>query len=390
MSRSPLLIGVWATVLIAVAGVALLNRPDQHNVGTPTNPPSSTASAFASAVPARVDPRIVGEWIGDDRPIQEIPEGGGARFYVTTFGTSYLTPAGNPLDNHLTSAASTAEGTLRLVTPFGLRTECAEDDLGMYTWSTTASGRVLRIEGINDACIPRIASMVGTWWRIGCHDANDGCLGDLDAGTYRSSFTTFHDPLPNHIPVSYGNLTYTVPDGWANTADWEAGLELEPSAVYATAVPGEDPFQKIEVVAHPTVARQDAACSPADEPGVEQTAAGMIRAITRLPSVIASAPTQISIDQLHGQMIDVRLSPSWTGVCPGTNGIRSAPMLHQAGRGGEGWTARLSATDRWRLIILELGGGNLAAIGIGDSESQATFDQLVATAMPIVQRLQFK
>jgi len=392
MSRSPLFIGVWATVLIAVAGIALLTRPDQHNnAGTPTSPPSSAASRPpASAVAAgTLDPRLVGQWMGDNRPIQEIPLMGGTRLIFTDFGASYLTPANSPVDNYLTSSATATAGTMRLVTGTDLNSDCTKGDVGIYTWSLSPSDRVLRIDASQDDCIPRIASIVGSWWRIGCHDVTDGCLGDLDAGAYRSAFTTFHEAPPNQFPVLYGNLTYAVPDGWANSGDWDSGLELEPSNVYADLA-GERPYQKIQVVAHPAIAAQDASCSPSDQPGVQPTAAAMIHAITQLPSVTASAPTQISINLLRGQMVDLSLAPSWSGICPAMGGTRSAPLLHQAGSGDQGWAWRVSAPERWRLIVLDLGGGNLAAIALIDSGTQGSFNELAAEAMPIVRSMRFK
>ena len=61
MSRSPLLIGVWATMLIAVAGIALLNRPDHRNAAAPTASPSSDASAAPASAGAIVE--LVVTWL---------------------------------------------------------------------------------------------------------------------------------------------------------------------------------------------------------------------------------------------------------------------------------------------------------------------------------------
>ena len=89
-------------------------------------------------------------------------------------------------------------------------------------------------------------------------------------------------------------------------------------------------------------------------------------------------------------MVDLTLSPSWRGSCPDMDGVRSAAVLREAGSGGEGWRSRLGPSDRARLIVLELGGGNLVAIAIVDTRGQDGFDAFVTEAMPIVQSMHFR
>ena len=179
-----------------------------------------------------------------------------------------------------------------------------------------------------------------------------------------------------------------MPDGWANSADWDAGFGLMPSNEFASVYIGSDvAYHQIVVFAHPAIAA--AGCSTANQPGVEQTAAGMIHAITRLPGITASTPAPISIGLLRGQVVDLSLSPSSSVICPDSI-ERSAPVLNEAGGSDQRWSLRLSESHWWRLIILELGGGNLAAILIDDSVSRTSFDTLTAEAMPIVQSLRFR
>ena len=392
MSRSSLLIGAWAAVLVAVAGVAMVARPEDRRVDTTVTQPSTVAAtpAASAAAAATLDPGLIGQWIGDNRPIQEIPLGDGARLIFSDVGTGSITPADNPSDRHMTSSASTNGGLLRLITGATPDAGCNAGDIGTYSWSISASGRLLVIEAGQDDCIPRLASIPGSWWRIGCHDIGDGCLGDLDAGTYRTTFVKFHPEPPGQLSLVYGNLTYTVPDGWANPADCETGLQLQPSADYARSTGPNTPRHGIAILANPAVAAQDPACPAADEAGIDPTADAMIRAISRLPGVTASIPTPISINLRHGQMVDLTLAPSWTGTCPGTDGLRSAPVIREADPDAQNWVLRLTEGERWRLIILDLGGGHTAAIVIDDNESDARFNELAAQAMPVVRSLHFR
>jgi len=391
MSRSPILIGVWAMLLVTVAAIALLGRPEQHDAVTAPNSSSKVTDAPTASPTgaATLDPRLVGQWIGDRRPILGISLDQGARLIVSDDGTTVITPANNPGDQYLLSNTSTDLETMRVKTGADPRGDCANGDAGTYVWSPSPNGRLMTIAAMGDDCVARLASMVGTWWRVGCHQLSDGCLGDLDPGTYQSAFIKLrHDPS-NQAAHTYGNVTYTVPDGWADASDTEGTLELEPADVYATVTAGEEPPHEVMLLAHPTIAAQDAACTHADERGVQRTVAGLMQAIALMPSLTTSAPTSISIGGLHGQMIDVTMAPSWRGSCPGTGGVRSASVLREAGSGDAGWSGYVTEQDHGRLIVLDLGGGDLAAIGIVDNQGQASFDAFVGEAMPIVLSLKF-
>ena len=139
----------------------------------------------------------------------------------------------------------------------------------------------------------------------------------------------------------------------------------------------------------PAIASQDLACSATDQPGVGRSVDELIAFIKKQKSLLAGDPTPIVIDGHQGQSIDLSLSPTWNKGCPDENGVMMAPVLREAGN-TNGWDWRMSAPERWRLILLDLGDSNVVAIIIDDSKGASSFDDLVSQAMPIVQSFKFK
>ena len=115
----------------------------------------------------------------------------------------------------------------------------------------------------------------------------------------------------------------------------------------------------------------------------------MIAFIKKQKSLLVGGPTPIVIDGHQGQYLDLSLSPTWNKACPDMNGVLSAPVLREAGN-ANGWDWRMSAPEKWRLILLDLGDSNVVAIIVDDSSSVSRFDELVTQAMPIVQSFTFK
>jgi hypothetical protein len=70
-------------------------------------------------------------------------------------------------------------------------------------------------------------------------------------------------------------------------------------------------------------------------------------------------------------------------------GVLSAPVLREAGN-ATGWDWRMTAPEKWRLTLLDLGDSNVVAIIIDESSSVSRFDELVRQAMSIVESFKFK
>ncbi len=163
-----------------------------------------------------------------------------------------------------------------------------------------------------------------------------------------------------------------------------------PSRDYAKSPSSDTPYHGIYVFTDPVISTQDAACTEGEQPGVGRTVDDLVGWITRQPSLEVSQPESIVIDGYQGTFVDVALSSMWDQECPGM-GVPSAPVLHEADQtSGEGWDWRMSAPERWRLLLLDLGEGDVVAIFIDDSSDPSRFDELVAQAMPIVKSFDFK
>jgi len=382
MTRYVAAAGLAAALILAIGGGLLLTgSKNTPAVVAPSTVPSASASPDGGAVPAELQAR----WMSSHR--QGLAATAGSSLLIGDKGMALSQSNQNELVILNIDASAAGSDHLHVKQPTTNRLYCAAGDAGDYTWSLSASGRTLTIAAISDDCAARPAMLTGTWLQENCNDSNDNCLGELDAGTYPSQFI---DPQlakgMSWQPV-YGGITYTVPDGWANSADWPSQFTLVPSSDYAAAP--DQAYRGIYVFTDPAIASQDLACSASDQPGVGRSVGELIASIKKQKSLLAGDPTPIVIDGHQGQSIDLSLSPTWNKSCPDDKGVLAAPVLREAGS-TNGWDWRMSAPERWRLILLDLGDSNVVAIIIDDSKGVSSFDDLVTQATPIVESFKFK
>ena len=216
---------------------------------------------------------------------------------------------------------------------------------------------------------------------MGCTVPDDGCLGLLDAGTYKSQYIAPHvDPGGDWSPV-FGALTYTVPAGWANSADWPETFDLVPSAeLLANPVVDTDRSRQVNLMTQPTAMAQDQPCSDRVAPGVGRTADAIATWLGTVPGLVTTAPKAITIDGHPGQWVDIRLDPAWTSTCP----EEARPVVAYLNPG-----VAISNVERERLILVDLGSGDVIAIAVW-TRDQASFDAFLPEAMPIIESFQFK
>jgi hypothetical protein len=386
MTRYVAAAGLAAALILAIGGGLLLTgSKNTPAVVAPSTAPSAAASPGGGAVPAELQAR----WMGSHR--QAIGAAAGTSLLIQANGMALSQSNKNDFIFLNADASAAGSGHLRLEQPTVTKGFCLAGDVGDYSWSLSPSGRSLRLESIKDDCHSRAGLLTGTWLQENCKDESDNCLGDLDAGTYPSQFITPRLAAGASWQPVYGAITYTVPDGWANSADWPAEFTLVPSSVYAGAPNGtaEETNRGIYVFTDPAIASQDLACSATDQPGVGRSVDELMAFLKKQKSLLAGDPTPIVIDGHHGQSIDLSLSPTWNKGCPDENGIMTAPVLREA-ESTNGWDWRMTSPERWHLILLDLGDSNVIAIVIDDSVSAASFDDLVTQAMPIVESFKFK
>ena len=289
--------------------------------------------------------------------------------------------------------SSPGDGRLVVTTGDADPSNCDRGVAGQYTYTLTNDGRRLTIVGVADPCAQRLAAIPGDWLLRGCKDPADNCLGDLAAGTYPSQFVTpRHEHDATWMP-DYGAVTYTVPDGWANAADWPEYFSLVPSADYAGFGPTGGPdgtFHEIVVRANPAMSDQAADCTGTALTSVEHSVQGFIDWIRGQSRLTASTPTAITVGGHQGQYVDVKVAPDWTGTCPDIkDGTPAAVFMTTAGAKASDESVGMAGDEQMRLMFVDIGQGDIVAIWI-DSTDPSRFDRLVADAMPIIESMTFE
>ena len=370
MNRAILAIGT--TAVVVAAGALYLGgfSPSPDAGATPT--PAVSATPTGAGVPSEL--RAV--WMGDHR--DPVAAEAGASIVLSENEFHLSQSAGSSLQYLQSSASATDDGQIRLVT-IADSNGCTKDDVGVYSWSLTPSGRILTFTEAQDACRSRADAISGEWWLMGCTIDNDNCLGVLDAGTYKSQFITPRIDAEATWRPMVGALTYTVPDGWANSSDWPETFELVP-AQELPPVAETDRLRNIGVFRQPSAMSQDRPCSDEVAPGVGETVDDLVAWLPTVPGLITTAPEPITIGGHAGQSLDLRLDPSWTATCEGQT-ERVLTYLNPGLAVGE--------DQRVRLILLDLGDGDVVAIGAW-TRDQATFDAFIPEAMQVIESFRFE
>ena len=252
-----------------------------------------------------------------------------------------------------------ADGHLRLTSTNG-SASCAIGDVGTYPFTVSPGGKILTIGAGQDACAARAVAMAGTWYSsTDCKTDPTGCYGTLEAGTFPSQYVGPRVKPGESWSPPFGAVTYTVPDGWVNSADWPAALALTPVADYANQTENGVPdgtWHEIGIRAQPAASVVDKACSDTERTDVPRTVDGLIGAITAAPSVSASTPQAITIDGHAGKWVDVSINPGWTGTCQGADGkplpVRATNILTQSNAdSATKWDIGLEGPEKTRLIV---------------------------------------
>ena len=377
MNRLPIAFAAVA-IAIAIGGAVLLIRPgtDRQSGGVPT-PSDSPSPAASATTPAggSIPAELQGRFMGGSNELVNYGAGSSIFFDGESIELAQSNENTNP---KLTALASLSNDGLIHLTGSG-QGPCAAGAGADYDWSLSPSGRVLTLSLIEDACTQRGTALAGTWSRMGCTTADDNCLGLLDAGTYTSQFISPRLDPGATWQATVGGLTYTVPDGWANASDWPESFQLVP----ATELPPIDDADRtgtIDLFTQPTAMTQDRPCSDQVEQGVGRTADDLATWLGTVPGLVTTEPTPITIDGHSGQSLDISLDPAWTGTCAGA----PAPIVTYLNPG-----LAVSGDERTRLVLLDLGDGDVVAIGAW-TRDQASFDAFIPGAMPVIESFQFE
>jgi hypothetical protein len=399
MNRLPLVATVVAVLVVVIGGGMFLTRSSGPMIGGPSASPAGgtvpatstypTPGATGSSASTLVPPELQYIWVGPRRTVAGLPATERYRFSLTH--SAFAFPDDSLTVLALKSTPSVpGPGQLRLVTTI-TSDGCQAQDEGTYHWALSAGGVRLTLSLLADACATRANALVGEWTRVACKDASDGCYGNLEAGAFSSQYV---DPKVNAGGAwhpRYGALTYTVPAGWANSSDWPTNFSLTPSTDYALWPASGSPaeYHSIEVQTQPAALVQDASCTMKGDPTVQRTVDGLIGWIASRPSLKVTPSMPIAIGGMTGRYVDVTLASSWTATCPDSNGAPVATFLMRSSGATDDWAWGIGRSEQQRLILLDVGGGNVVLIGI-DSSHADRYAELIAQAMPIVQSFVFR
>ena len=228
------LIAAAAVLGAAVVGVALFagGAPNNQPAPTPaalaaTPAPSASTSPSASA-DAKAPSSLVGTWFGPGRDVPGIVGGSGSRLLITDTGVAFGTP--NDQGRPLLSAELVGSDRRHAQRDVGSRLLCS-DRHRRVQWSLSARGTVLAVTApaTRAPSAPQRSRAPG-----GRPGARSGRRASATSrpDVPRSSSVPDHNQASEWGPL-FGGIGYTVPEGWANSADWPSRFMLTPSTSYA-------------------------------------------------------------------------------------------------------------------------------------------------------------
>jgi hypothetical protein len=350
----------WLAGLVAAVAVAGCSADE---ITAPTAAPTTST---AVSLPAT----LIDRWVGAPRPVGTLGTGTKAAF-VEIDGQYLVYNTGiddNPkaFDSKITAeAADTFRLTLSTDTE-----SCSAGDVGHYRWTLSPGGTTLTVTALDDVCDLRARTITGTWDHTACNDHGRDCLGAVEAGTYASyRFNPYGQ-------FTYGQLTFTVPDGWAIANDTQAALFLRRASDYTNH---KDSFYGISAWADVAAAKQD--CSDQPDGTISTGAANIAAWMEGLPSVIATHTT-IDINGLPAEVVDVHIAPDAT-TCQGLVSLiasrTSKPDPFNFGVFGD---------QQMRVVLVDVAPQRTVAIFIDDA-LEHRYDELAAEAMPIIESFTF-
>jgi hypothetical protein len=395
MNRLPLAVGAVTVLVVAIGGTLLMSQGKQTGVGAPTGSPSAQPTATPSMAPSAsiangvpVPAAFDHTWMGPSRDIPGLVST--TRMQVVFTGPlAWVSGTQLGFASHLTSNVDAGPSSIRLTLQSD-EAGCQAGTIGTYPYSLSPTGLTLTMHAATDPCAARAAAMTGTWFRTDCKVADDGCFGDLDAGTYASQYIAPRRGVGGSWQPNWGALTYSVPAGWSNSQDWPNEFSLTPSADYATETangPAEGGIHEIWIVANPVPNKVTPDCGASIET-VAPTPDGLIGWLASAPGLVVSKPTSIIVGAHSGKWVDIRLASNWKATCPGGTEPARALFSYPSQTDDNAWTAGIAGQERYRVIVIDLDGHPLGILI--DSSDPAKFDDLVSQSMPIINSFKFQ
>jgi hypothetical protein len=350
----------WLAGLVAAGAVA--GCSGNGSTASTVAPTTSTAVSLPAT--------LVDRWVGAPKPVGTLGAGTKAAF-VEIDGQYLVYNTGidnNPkaFDSKITAeTANTFRLTLSTDTE-----SCRAGDVGHYRWSLSPGRTTLTVKAVDDVCDLRAETITGKWDHTACNEHGKDCLGVVEAGTYSTNRFIPYDQF------TYGQLTYTVPDGWAIANDSQAALFLRRASDYTN---NKDSFYGISAWADVAAAKQD--CSDQPDSTIGAGAANIAAWMESLPDVVATQTT-IEINGLPAEVVDVHIAPNAT-TCQGFVSLiasrTSKPDPFNFGVFGD---------QQMRVVLIDIAPQRTVAVFIDDA-LEHRYDELAAVAMPIIESFTF-
>jgi hypothetical protein len=374
-----------------VSSAALLGCGTQR-----TNPGASASSAATipaqtmAVTPAPTDgtdlpAKLVGTWFGASKAMPGLASGSGSVLLLDVSSFRIVSPShqDEPL---LGGRAAVADSRLVVRAEGPANGPCDANLVGMYAFELSASGETLTVTTSADPCAERAAALPDVWRRADCRLVPPTCLGVLDAGVYGSQYVRPVLGGKAWAPA-YGGLTFDVPAGWANHADWPFSYGLSLAADYE-AMSGDqtEPDTKLTVLTQVQAPSTSTPCGGQPDPAIPSRTRDIERFLRSVPGlgVAPHSPLRITVtgDGWTGIRLGLRLNASEAHGCGGE------PIIEYLIAGGhEGYG--IAAGEAQTLILVDVGTDEVVAIRIEapDDEALRVFTE---AAMPIIETFRFK
>lgn len=384
MHRQPTPNRRWLLVaagLVLVAAAALLltwNRGDdaQDPSGVSTTAPATTAVDAAPMALA-----LQQRWMGGKRSFTFAPEAGTS----LVFGAdSYRMTQSDQNDTN------PVHGTARPIDADRFEAQSDTDVLGCdaaargtYRWALSPTGRTLTITAESDPCAARASTLEGTYWLSACFNTGNNCLGPMDAGEYSTQYVAPRRARPEPWEPSFGAVTYTVPDGWANSTDFPNVLGFGTADEYPGLTEAK-PFgdNELYVVVDPKPATNS--CDQFED---SQDPAALLAQLDARPGISMSDAVPVQVGGISGLQVDLGFDDSAFIDC---DGLAAVPLLHSELIGSV-WDLGVLPEQNVRLIVLdpdlELDVPMTAILVQGMPDR---WDRFLPEAMAVIDSMQFR
>jgi hypothetical protein len=378
------------TFLLVICAV-VLGCGGQQPAPTPaasSGPSSAPPTVAATPVPtdgASLPATLVGTWFGTSKTIPGLASGTGSVLLLDAGSFNIVAPSHQD-ESLLGGRAALADSTLVVRAEGPAHGPCDATQVGTYAFDLSASGETLTVTASADPCAERAAALPDVWRRADCRLVPITCLGLLDAGAYGSEYVRPVLAGKAWAPA-YGSLTFEVPNGWANHADWPFSYGLSLAADYqAMSGDATEPDTKLTVLTQVRAPSAATPCGGQPDPAIPARARDIERFIRSVPGlhVAPHSPLQIKVTGV-----------GWTGISLGltlyaseAHGCDGEPIVEYLVAGGhEGYG--IAAGEIQRLILIDVGADEVVAVRLEAPGDQA-LDALTQAAMPVIESFQFK